>query len=260
MYNNLADTRITLEEVKQDPVVQRIIEELKPIFLMLSGSHNFGFPSSNSDLDIKGVFVRPTDDIVGFGRVSPVYEYKEGELYDIALDEIGHNIGLVANSNGNRIEWPHSNLIIHESPEFPEYKKLIMNSSVSRQLFNHYSNFARDTYSDTKTNKKGVKRDLYTIRVYMTGIHALETGELVTDVNILNQQHQLPIVNQMIIEKQLNGEHAERKAYSRQSVDEAVAYLETRLQQAFVASSLPTTPNRETLNQYLIQTRKHNFI
>jgi uncharacterized protein len=240
-----------LEVCKKENIFERLKEQGKPLFIMLSGAHNFGFPSKDSDFDIRGVYYAPSSE---FFKISPkikkVFEtMSEDRVTDVSIDELSHYLKLVSTSNGNRIEWPFSDLILYESEDFKELKSKIQENAISKDIFNHYQHFARDMWQG-KTKAEGIKKDLYALRVYMTGITILEEGLVCSDITKLNQRFNQPLINTMIKEK-YESEMSSSKKYCQEELKNLVQYLDERLISAHETSKLPEKPNLDEINNYL---------
>src|SRR4029079_16750085 len=73
----------------------------------LSGAHAYGFPSPDSDLDLKAIHVAKTSALVGFDPPQPTVERTEileGVEIDYTSNEIAHALSGILNGNGNFIE------------------------------------------------------------------------------------------------------------------------------------------------------------
>jgi len=240
-----------LKEMKKHGIFERLSEYGKPLFVMVAGAHNFGFPSHDSDWDIRGVYQCPTKELFGLRKKvdQPTFEYmSEAEKLDVSIDEVGHFMKIVSESNGNRIEWPHSNLMIYTSSEFPKLKEATF-STLSKGLLNHYLHFARDMW-EGKTKEEGVKKDLYALRVYMSGISLFEDGVINSNINQLNKKFGEDIVDQMIKIK-AQGEKTNSNGYDREALEKIISGLDARLLRAAENSTLPAYPNVDKINSYL---------
>jgi len=239
-----------LELCKKENLFERLTKYGKPIFLVISGAHNFGFPSVDSDYDIRGVYYLPSKhllDVKPYTR-KVFNTMSEDKKLDVSIDELRHYLQLVSDSNGNRIEWPFSDFIIYQSSEFPELKEVVKKYGVSKDSFHHYLNFAREMWKgDTKED--GVKKDLYTLRVYMTGITVLEDNQICSDIIELNKNFKEPIVNKMLKVK-AKGENKPSTGYDRGELEDVVKKLDSRLTTAYNNSNLKEHPNYEEINRY----------
>lgn len=239
-----------LELCKKENFFGRLSKYGKPIFLVISGAHNFGFPSEDSDYDIRGVYYEPSKNLLDVKpSTRKVFNtMSEDRKLDVSIDELRHYLHLVSNSNGNRIEWPFSDFIFYQSSEFPELKQVVKKYGVSKDLFHNYLNFARDMWKG-ETKKEGVKKDLYTLRVYMTGITVLEDNKICSDINELNKKFKEPIVNKMLKVK-AKGENNPSTGYDRDELEEVVKKLDSRLTNAYNNSNLKEHPNLDKINRY----------
>ena len=248
-----------IKEMEKYHFLERISEYGKPLFLMVSGAHNFGFPSPDSDLDIRGVYQAPVENFLGLRKTikEPSFEYMgKDKMLDISVDEIGHYLNIVADSNGNRIEWPNSKLIFYESKEFGGLREIV-NDSLSKDLLNHYLHFARDMWAG-KTKEEGVKKDLYALRVYMSGISIFEDKKIIPDITELNKKFKEDIVGEMIREKQ-KGEWVKATGYDKKRLASLIEKLDSRLIDAVKNSDLLEKVDVEKINIYLRNLRLKEF-
>ena len=74
--------------------IERIEKEGMIVFSAIMGSHAYGTNLPTSDTDIRGIFIQPLEDILGFGKVDQVADEKN----DIIYYEIGRFLDLHADS------------------------------------------------------------------------------------------------------------------------------------------------------------------
>jgi hypothetical protein len=70
------------------------------VFEAVMGSHAYGTNLPTSDVDIRGIFIQPLEDILGFGKVDQVSDEKN----DIIYYEIGRFLDLLKSNNPNILE------------------------------------------------------------------------------------------------------------------------------------------------------------
>jgi len=247
----------TLQRLEKNKIFKTIQEHGELLFLTISGAHNYGFPSRNSDIDVRGVYINNSEDFLGINKkIKSTITFEESRniknYLDVSIDEVGHYLTLIADSNGNRLEWVNSNLIIYQSEEFEKFK-VTTRYGISKELFRHYQHFARDLWKGN-TNAGGVKRDLYTLRVYMTGILVLEKGIIIPDIHKLNEYFMIPTINELIVDK-ASDEKSNPKSYSREDLSQIVKNLDQRLIKSHKNSNLPELPAIEEINEYLLNLR-----
>src|SRR4029453_13482898 len=97
------------------------------LFATISGAHLYGFPSPDSDFDLRGVHILPLQKIVGLdftdetGKDSRVIE---GVEMDIVSHYVKKFFGLLLKKNGYVLEQLFSPLIVHTTPEHAELKEI----------------------------------------------------------------------------------------------------------------------------------------
>jgi len=98
------------------------IQELKDKKLIIMeaivGSQSYGIATPTSDMDIKGVFIQPLDDILAFGYVDQVSDDKNDTTYY----EIRRFLELLRTNNPNILELLNtpSDCLLHKDPLFEE--------------------------------------------------------------------------------------------------------------------------------------------
>src|ERR1700675_942919 len=111
------------------PLLQKIARE-QPyplLFATISGAHLYGFPSPDSDFDLRGVHVLPLKEIVGL-RTGPETIEKSGIHDGLEIDLVTHDakkfFGLLLKKNGYVLEQILSPLVVHTTPERSELKEI----------------------------------------------------------------------------------------------------------------------------------------
>lgn len=238
-----------------DRVIAREGAQRRHLVVALSGAHAYGFPSPDSDLDVKAVHVDPTRRLLGL-HASPsstsFIEVVEGVEIDYSSNEIGTVLAGCLKGNGNYLERILGRDLLFVSPELDALRPLV-EASLSRRVLHHYRGFATGQLHELETGPPTVKRILYVLRTALTGAHLLATGELVTDLSQLGAPLGLPEVNELIALKR-HGERAPLPdlAPYRSLVERAFAALE----QAHDRSGLPTEPpNGDEIERWLVALR-----
>lgn len=154
----------------------------------VTGSHNYGFSSPDSDIDLKGIYIAPTRAFLGLRRpgdsVERLTEF-EGTECDLTLTELGRALALLLSGNGNILERILSPFQLYSSPEFAELQALAR-GAVSRRFVRHYQGYFRGMCREhERTSPPRAKALLYAYRVALTGVHLLRTGETQANLRIL---------------------------------------------------------------------------
>lgn len=228
------------------------------LFATVSGAHLYGFPSPDSDYDLRGVHILPASEVVGLFRQRDTVEVakKDGIELDLVTHDIHKFFGLLLKTNGYVLEQLYSPLVVHTTPEHEEMKAIARNC-ITRHHAHHYFGFAENQWKlFQKEEPPRVKPLLYVYRVLLTGIHLMRTGVVEADLNQLNQEYKLDYIPELISRK--------TRGTERQTLDPAeVSFhageygrLRGRLEQEASQTSLPESQTaRAALNDLLIRVR-----
>ena len=229
------------------------------LFATISGAHLYGFPSPDSDFDLRGCHVLPPEEVVGLD-LGPETIAVQRDDCGLELDLVTHDarkfFGLMLRKNGYVLEQLFSPLVVCAAPEHEELKR-IGRLCVTRHHSHHYFGFAATQWRlFEKERPRRVKPLLYTYRVLLTGIHLMRAGEVEANLPALNAEARLPHVDDLIARKLAGPE--------RSTLDEADVSFHQReyerlrgeLQSAHDASTLPeSTSARPALNDLLVRLR-----
>lgn len=227
------------------------------VVVYLSGAHAYGFPSPDSDLDLKAIHVAPTSSLLGLLAVAPTHDrlgFVDGVEIDYTSNELGHALGGILRGNGNFIERVLGATVVTRSPLLDELAPLVR-ASLSRRVAHHYRGFAQNQRGEL-AKAPTVKRLLYVLRTTLTGIHLLETGELVTDVRRTSEGRTRSGVS-MLVERKRAGERTPLAEAERAQWESTLDELLARLERARDGSHLPEAPpNVAAIDAWLIAARR----
>jgi predicted nucleotidyltransferase len=232
----------------EQSVVDRVIAEeqgrREHVVIALSGAHAYGFPSPDSDVDMKAVHVDPTDKILGFGggaAHADRMEVIDGVEIDYTSNEIKPVLSGVIQGNGNYIERILGRTLLQRSPALDPLKPLVQRA-LSRRVFRHYLGFATSQLKAFEADGRGsVKKLLYVLRTALTGAHALRAGEIVTDLGELAGEYGFPEARELIAAKR-SGEKSRMTPEQADRWSAEVTRAFASLEAAYHESSLPAEP------------------
>ena len=245
-----------------DPPLHAIVRE-QPyplLFATISGAHLYGFPSPDSDYDLRGVHVLPVDDVIGLdtGRETiEVSGVRDGLEMDLVTHDVKKFLLLMLKKNGYVLEQLHSPLVVHTTPEHEELRQL-GHSCVTRYHAYHYLGFSETQWKlFEKESPRRVKPLLYVYRVLLTGIHLMRSGEVEANLVTLNETFKLPHVPDLIARKLAGPEQSTLDdadlAFHRGEYER----LRVALEDAMAASSLPQVASAKPgLNDLLKRLRR----
>ncbi len=177
--------------------------ERKHLVIYLSGAHAYGFPSPDSDLDLKCVHIAPTSDLVGLAPSDDPPDHMEiidGVELDYGSNELSPVLRGALKGNGNFLERFLGDLILGGDAALLAEARPIVKALLSRRAGRHYGGFATSQLR-LFDEKPTAKRALYVLRTAATGRCLLERGELITDVARLADYIPLEIEELMTIKR-----------------------------------------------------------
>jgi predicted nucleotidyltransferase len=244
-----------------DPRLIRQIEQhpYPLLFATISGAHLYGFPSPDSDYDLRGVHLLPLNEIVGLETGPETVEKSgvyEGLEIDLVTHDVGKFFGLLLKKNGYVLEQVFSPLVVRSTPEHAELKG-IARDCITRHHAHHYLAFAETQWRIfQKENPPHVKPLLYVYRVLLTGIHLMRTGEVQANLVRLNDCFRLSHVPELIERKVAGPEKGLLEQADVEFHQREYERLRRELEQAFNESSLPEAPRGTAeLNRLLVRIR-----
>jgi predicted nucleotidyltransferase len=245
-----------------DPHLHRIVaaQPYPLLFATISGAHLYGFPSPDSDYDLRGAHVLPLEAVVGLAARDETVEDSrviDGLEMDIVSHDVKKFFGLLLKKNGYVLEQLYSPLVVHTTPEHAKLKE-IANGCVTKHHSHHYLGFAKTQWKlFEKERPRRVKPLLYVYRVLLTGIHLMRTGTVNANLVELNEQARLPYIDDLIARKQ-SGENTAINDVDVAFHQREYERLRAELQTAHGTSRLPELPSEQTrvaLNELLVRIR-----
>lgn len=229
------------------------------LFATVSGAHLYGFPSPDSDYDMRGVHVLPASESLGLLPKRETVEM-EGMRGGIELDLVTHDVfkffSMLLKRNGYVLEQLYSPLIVQSSAAHDELKE-IAKGCVTRHHSHHYLGFAATQWSlFRKESPPRVKPLLYVYRVLLTGIHLMRTGRIEANLITLNEDFRLPCVGELVSRKIQGAEKSKLEIPEIEFHQAEYERLITQLETAAAESKLPDeTACQPALNDLLVRVR-----
>jgi uncharacterized protein len=235
-------------------------EQLYPLlFTTISGAHLYGFPSPDSDYDLRGSHILPVSEVVGLnpGRETiEVSEMREGLKIDLVTHDVKKFFSLLLKKNGYVLEQLYSPLVIQTTPEHQELKA-IAKGCITRYHSYHYLGFSQTQWRlFEKEQPHRVKPLLYVYRVLLTGIYLMQTGIVEANLVHLNEVFKLPYIPDLINRKLVGAEKSVLDntdvAFHQGEFDR----LRRQLEEESQTSHLPASPSsKDALNDLLVRLR-----
>lgn len=229
----------------------------EPIFATISGAHLYGFASPDSDVDLRGAFMLPASEMLGLHPPAETITIEDKTTID--LDWVAHDIRkfarLMTSYNGYVLEQLFSPLIVLSTPAHEELIEL-GKGCATKPTVRHYQGFARGRRKRLAEPEPTVKHLLYAYRVLLTGIHLMQTGEVVANIQVLNERFRFTEIDELVARKRVG---AEKMRLDERELDQhggLLDRLEAQLQEAHDASQLPDQPiSAPALQDFVVRLR-----
>lgn len=230
--------------------------DIRPLFVTVSGADLYGFPSPDSDVDLRGSHLLPLRDVLGLLNVEETREvsgFHEGIEVDLVSHDAGKYLSLLTKNNGYILEQIFSPLVVM-GQEFLEELRPLATRCITRHHYHHYRGFyGTQRKLLEKEESKKAKSLLYAYRVLLTGIHLLRTGEVEANLVLLNDTFRLSWIPDLIASKTAEKIAPESLDWTFHA--EQLDKLEQQLDQAFAESKLPEACEKREVSEFLIDLR-----
>jgi uncharacterized protein len=230
------------------------------LFATMSGAHLYGFPSPDSDFDLRGAHVLPLDECLGLGEPAATVtlsRVRDGAEVDLVTHDARKFFTLLLRNNGYVLEQLYSPLVVWSTWAHDELKE-VARGCITRGCLRHYRGFARNQWEMfARESPRRIKTLLYVYRVLLTGIHLMRTGEVEANLLVCNAEMGLPFLADLVARK-IGG--AEKSALSDADFtfhQRQVRELQGILEDVAFTSRLPEEPAvRGALNDLLLRIRR----
>lgn len=145
-----------------------------------SGSRAWGFPSKDSDYDVRFIYTRKKDWYLQVDEGRDVIEEPISELLDINGWDLKKALKLLRKSNPPLLEWLYSPIIYKEDQTFTRAFKGLADDAFSpiRSTF-HYLHMAKGNYRDyLQQDQVRVKKYFYVLRPILAALWLQEHNSI----------------------------------------------------------------------------------
>lgn len=151
------------------------------LYAAASGSHAWGLSRPDSDIDIRGIYLKPTWKRLGLNPGRDTIEFSEG-IYDVQLYELEKFLRMLCNHNGNMVNllWlPDPHIFTIWVPWME-----LARSFLTKKLRHYYRGYA-ESQRKRAMSQRGGKALVYTYREILSGIICMHFGYMEHDFQTL---------------------------------------------------------------------------
>ena len=140
-------------------------EDVEILHAVESGSRAWGFPSPDSDYDVRFVYVRKPEYYLKLEKTRDVIELPINDMLDINGWDLNKTLRLLHGSNPTLFEWM-SSPIVYRKTDFIDRLEPILDSYFScKSGLHHYLSMAEGNYRDyLKSDMVKIKKYFYVLR------------------------------------------------------------------------------------------------
>lgn len=187
--------------------------EVKICLAVESGSRAWGFPSKDSDYDVRFIYVHKKDWYLSIDQKREVIELPINALLDINGWEIRKALKLFRKSNPPLMEWLHSGIVYYQAFSLVDKLKAIQNQVfLPQSALYHYLNMAKGNFRDyLRGDHVKIKKYFYVLRpvlacIWIERYNTVPPIEFQTLVEELLEEGQLKQEILMLLERKISGD------------------------------------------------------
>ena len=154
----------------KDLIIQKLkeieqTENIRILHAVESGSRAWGFPSPDSDYDVRFIYVRPPEFYLKLEKTRDVIELPINDMLDINGWDLNKTLRLLHSSNPTLFEWM-SSPVIYRQTEFIDQLRPMMDTYFScKSGLYHYLSMAERNYKEfLQGDSVKVKKYFYVLR------------------------------------------------------------------------------------------------
>lgn len=140
-------------------------ENVRILHCIESGSRAWGFPSPDSDYDVRFIYVRPKDFYLRLDKTKDVIEWQLDDTFDINGWDLKKTLTLLHKCNPTIFEWNSSPIIYRTSDEWQKISSVINNYFTPKTELYHYLRLAiRNFHGYLEEENVKFKKYFYVLR------------------------------------------------------------------------------------------------
>lgn len=156
-----------------------IEHHIKILYSCESGSRAWGFPSPDSDYDVRFIYIRPLDNYISIQPEEDHLSFPINDELDIYGWDITKVLRLMVKSNTTPFEWLQSHIIYREDIEFKNTLWLLcQNYFCARSNINHYLGIAHGAMDTITDDKIKIKKLFYVLRPLLAAMWCAKHNEI----------------------------------------------------------------------------------
>lgn len=150
-------------------------QQIKILYACESGSRAWGFPSPDSDYDVRFIYIRPAEDYLTIQRKRDQLVFPVNEDLDISGWDLGKTLQLITKSNSSAFEWLQSPVAYKGEESFRTDMWLVCRSYFcARTNVHHYLGIAKGAMNSTTDGEVPIKKLFYILRPLLSALWCID--------------------------------------------------------------------------------------
>lgn len=147
------------------------IHDIQILYSCESGSRAWGFPSPDSDYDVRFIYIRPIEKYLTVQRPKDHLSFAITDELDIYGWDISKVLHLLTKSNTTPFEWLQSPILYRENEALRnELWQLCQNYFCARSNMHHYLGIARSAMDTMQGREIKIKKLFYVLRPMLSAL------------------------------------------------------------------------------------------
>jgi len=156
--------------------------DVTPLFAAVNGAHLWGLQSPDSDVDVHGIYLKPTTKVLSIHPGDDVIQANIDTgpglpVIEIQFFELQKVFNMLLNNNGNLVTMIKSPFVLYpgDNELGPEFWPTIASTFITKNLKHYFKGYA---FSQKKRalSSRGGKALIYTYREMFSGLHLMKFG------------------------------------------------------------------------------------
>lgn len=156
------------------------VKNIKILYACESGSRAWGFPSPDSDYDVRFFYLQPINNYLSISEGKDQFDFPINDLLDINGWDIRKALRLMMKSNASPIEWLQSPIIYDEEKGFRKaMMELAKSHFIPRSTAYHYLGISKNLLQQGIVGDEfKIKKYFYVLRSLLSAKWIIEKGEV----------------------------------------------------------------------------------
>ena len=229
---------MTNDEIQEALIQLEHQRNIKILYACESGSRAWGFPSPDSDYDIRFIYVHPMEWYLSVFPDKDTIDIPITGDSDMGGWELRKSFGLLKKSNCALIEWLSSPIVYKQNTQaIAPLKSLVRPAFLSISSCHHYFSMAKRKFDDISSSQTcKLKTYFYAFRAALCALHIIdEQSPPPMEITKLKDRYLtsdlLPQYDKLLSEKVANTEshHSTRLEWLDSFIQESLSYIEQNI-------------------------------